>query len=253
MDVGHGDYPPSLRASNALVGPSEANPLRKTLTETHFQAVEQRFLELQEQVRPVWDLSRLVTGYEADENGDIDVGPVRLQSPPDDFDRYASLKDPDEVEDYRALMRPFHYDTGHNRSNESAKAIPRGDDILTPEVREQLKSYKNPYEELKKQGNSGESSHGKFGDSDDTYLWVEQMGGQFRNDDFSERFVQADNQAGYTVYWEPGDIEMWETAWPRLCKDVLDIEKVSHKWIVETKGKDYECESSFLTLMKRKM
>ena len=113
--------------------------------------------------------------------------------------------------------------------------------FITPAIQEYVKNNPNPYEELKKAGKSGQSSKGKSKDIDETYAFHEEIGGHFRDDDFTKYPVQADNPEGYTLYWEAGDKEKWANSFPQLAKDLEELMKHSKQQVfVEARFEDFD-------------
>ena len=114
--------------------------------------------------------------------------------------------------------------------------------FVTPETQGRVKNIPNPYEELKKAGESGQSDKDKSKDIDDTYAFHEEIGGHFRDDDFTKYPVKAANPDGYTLYWEPGDKKKWADAFPELAKDLEQLMEKNVKIFVDAQYEDFDSE-----------
>ena len=143
----------------------------------------------------------------------------------DEFDKYADLE---ELPTYSMTPGFLRFDKVTPEETESIG------DFLTPDVRQDLNRYTNPYEEIKAAGNSGETSDGKFDDADDTYLFFEQLGGSWIDHDFDKAPCRVPNPCGFTMYWEMGDRSKWNEAWPQLYQEMEQFGKrLPEKLVVE--------------------
>lgn len=231
--------------ANAYIGPGTGMP---QVSEQPMPPVYTRAAG--ETTQEPFDISDFVNDVEADENGEFDIGPLRGQDTFDEFDKFANLKEINPVDitpgqgqtQERDKKQKNVTDEGKATEEAAQSAIPAKAfelDFITPGLGEMLKDYKNPYEDLKRAGHSGESSNGTFPESDDTYLWIAQLGGTFRDDDFTEYPTTAKNSNGFTMTWEDGDAKKWEEAWPELCLEVEDIERQNSKVTIEKKPKQF--------------
>ena len=190
-----------------------------------------------------FNISDFIVDPEADRNGNINIFRLKGDDVEDDlideFDKYAGLPESKAVDPVPAQEAKLKKgkETEDVRTAETEQAPPL--QFTTTGIQQQLKNYKNPYEGRKRNRNSGRLRNGQHGDLDDTYLWIQEVGGTFRDDDFTKYPVLATNPIGYTLYWEPGDRALWEKHWPQLARDLQMIRQKNAKLMAEVQHKEY--------------